>query len=294
VAVGLILALDWRYGDLNPQREFERFRAHPLVATLLRGSVTIATGAKTIPEGGYHALGRIAVPGALVVGDGAGFVNMEQIKGSNTRSDRGSRRPTRSPTAGRGGCAGCGDPARRLRAPGGAWRPVGSPPRPQLPPGVPLGPPAGDAAVGSSTSSRAGLRSSRTRARCDPGRGSPSRPCRAGTGDVPEPERRAHREDEPHMTILDPDRCARCDADFASRAPFARPRSTVVTAAGSPQPVELPPLHDLHRQVPGREHRLAAARRRRARFSSCDEISHADAQPDREAHDNRHLQRSRL
>jgi electron-transferring-flavoprotein dehydrogenase len=81
VAVGLILALDWKYGDLDPQREFERFRAHPFIADLLKGSVTIATGAKTIPEGGYYALGKVSVPGALVVGDGAGFVNMEKIKG---------------------------------------------------------------------------------------------------------------------------------------------------------------------------------------------------------------------
>jgi electron-transferring-flavoprotein dehydrogenase len=81
VAVGLIMGLDWKYGDLTPQREFERYRAHPFVAGLLKGSVTIATGAKTIPEGGYEALGRLAVPGALVVGDGAGFVNMEKIKG---------------------------------------------------------------------------------------------------------------------------------------------------------------------------------------------------------------------
>jgi electron-transferring-flavoprotein dehydrogenase len=81
VAVGLIMGLDWKYGDLTPQSEFERYRAHPFVADLLRGSVTIATGAKTIPEGGYHALGKLAVPGALVVGDGAGFVNMEKIKG---------------------------------------------------------------------------------------------------------------------------------------------------------------------------------------------------------------------
>ncbi len=81
VSVGLILGLDWKYGDLTPQREFERYRSHPFVADLLKGSVTIATGARTIPEGGYFALGKLAVPGALVVGDGAGFVNMEKIKG---------------------------------------------------------------------------------------------------------------------------------------------------------------------------------------------------------------------
>ena len=80
-AVGLILGLDWKHGDLTPQREFERYRAHPFIASLLAGSVTIATGAKTIPEGGYFALGALTASGALVVGDGAGFVNMEKIKG---------------------------------------------------------------------------------------------------------------------------------------------------------------------------------------------------------------------
>ena len=81
VAAGLILGLDWKYGDLNPQREFERFRKHPFIAKILHRSVTIATGARTIPEGGYHSLGKLAVAGAIAVGDGAGFVNMAKIKG---------------------------------------------------------------------------------------------------------------------------------------------------------------------------------------------------------------------
>ncbi len=55
VAVGLILGLDWKYGDLNPQREFETYRAHPYISRLLKGGVTVATGAKTIPEGGWFA-----------------------------------------------------------------------------------------------------------------------------------------------------------------------------------------------------------------------------------------------
>jgi electron-transferring-flavoprotein dehydrogenase len=80
-AVGLILGLDWRYGDLDPQVEFELFRSHPLVAGLLDGGVTIATGARTIPEGGYYSLGRPTLPGVLVVGDAAGFVNVAKLKG---------------------------------------------------------------------------------------------------------------------------------------------------------------------------------------------------------------------
>lgn len=81
VAIGLILGLDWRWGDLDPRVEFERFRSHPFVAGLLEGGTTVATGARTIPEGGYYALGPMAAPGALVVGDAAGFVNEARLKG---------------------------------------------------------------------------------------------------------------------------------------------------------------------------------------------------------------------
>ena len=81
VALGLILGLDWRYGDLNPQRELERYRAHPFVAGAIEGGVVVATGARTIPEGGILSMATLTAPGALVVGDGAGLVNIEKIKG---------------------------------------------------------------------------------------------------------------------------------------------------------------------------------------------------------------------
>jgi electron-transferring-flavoprotein dehydrogenase len=80
-AVGLILGLDWRYGDLDPRVEFQTYLAHPFLARLLAGSSVVATGARTIPEGGYYALGPLHVPGALVVGDAAGFVNEAKLKG---------------------------------------------------------------------------------------------------------------------------------------------------------------------------------------------------------------------
>lgn len=81
VAVGLILGLDWRYADLNPQREMELFKAHPFVARLIEGGEVVATGVKTVPEGGYYALPKLAVNGALLAGDAAGFVNLRKIKG---------------------------------------------------------------------------------------------------------------------------------------------------------------------------------------------------------------------
>jgi electron-transferring-flavoprotein dehydrogenase len=81
VAVGLILGLDWHYRDLSPQGELELLKAHPFVSKLLTGAKVVSTGVKTIPEGGYYSLPQLVADGGLLVGDAAGFVNMEKIKG---------------------------------------------------------------------------------------------------------------------------------------------------------------------------------------------------------------------
>ncbi|MCE9616556.1 MAG: electron transfer flavoprotein-ubiquinone oxidoreductase [Lentisphaerae bacterium] len=81
VALGLILGLDWKYADLNGQLELEIFKGHPFMADLLKGGQVVAAGAKTIPEGGYYALPTLTADGGVLVGDAAGFVNMEKIKG---------------------------------------------------------------------------------------------------------------------------------------------------------------------------------------------------------------------
>jgi len=81
LAAGLILGLDWKYADLNPQQELELWKTHPFVADLLKDAEVVAAGAKTIPEGGYYSLPNLWTKGAILVGDAAGFVNMEKIKG---------------------------------------------------------------------------------------------------------------------------------------------------------------------------------------------------------------------
>ena len=81
VAVALVLALDWKYADLNPQQELQVFKSHTYVAKLLEGGEVIAYGAKTLPEGGYYALPQPYTDGALIVGDAAGFTDVRKLKG---------------------------------------------------------------------------------------------------------------------------------------------------------------------------------------------------------------------
>jgi len=81
VAIGLILGLDWCYSDLAPLKEFEIFKTHPFIAGLLKGATRVEGGATTIPEGGYFSLPKLNANGVVIIGDAAGFVNMEKIKG---------------------------------------------------------------------------------------------------------------------------------------------------------------------------------------------------------------------
>ena len=81
VAVALVLALDWRYCDLDPQKELQLFKSHSFIHKLLEGGDVIAYGAKTLPEGGFYSIPELATDGAVIIGDAAGLTNVQKLKG---------------------------------------------------------------------------------------------------------------------------------------------------------------------------------------------------------------------
>jgi electron-transferring-flavoprotein dehydrogenase len=82
VSIGLVVGLDHRDASLSVHDLLQQLKLHPLVRGILEGGTREAWGAKTIPEGGYHALpSRLSVPGAILTGDCAGFVNVPALKG---------------------------------------------------------------------------------------------------------------------------------------------------------------------------------------------------------------------
>ena len=89
VSVGLIVDLAYSNPHLSPFDEFQRFKHHPLIAKTLTGGTRVSYGARAIVKGGLQALPKLAVPGALIVGDDAGFLNMTKIKGSHTAMKSG-------------------------------------------------------------------------------------------------------------------------------------------------------------------------------------------------------------
>ncbi len=79
--IGYVTGLDYRDPLLDPHAEFQRYKTHPFIARLLEGGKMIRYGAKTVAVGGYFAMPRTYADGVLLVGDCAGFLNSQRLKG---------------------------------------------------------------------------------------------------------------------------------------------------------------------------------------------------------------------
>jgi len=81
VYVGFVVGLDYIDPRLSPFEAFQQFKHHPRVKPLLEGGEILASGARTIAAGGWQSIPRLEMPGALLIGDSAGGVNVPKIKG---------------------------------------------------------------------------------------------------------------------------------------------------------------------------------------------------------------------
>jgi electron-transferring-flavoprotein dehydrogenase len=84
VSLGLVVGLDYADSKLSVHDLLQQLKSHPLVGKILEGGKRADNGwgAKTIPEGGYYAIPEsLNVPGAVIIGDSAGLVNVPALKG---------------------------------------------------------------------------------------------------------------------------------------------------------------------------------------------------------------------
>ncbi|MFO7573251.1 MAG: electron-transfer flavoprotein:ubiquinone oxidoreductase [Gaiellaceae bacterium] len=82
VSIGFVAGLEARDVDFSVHDVLQELKTHRLVWKILAGGERVAWGAKTITEGGYYSLpSRFNAPGLLLVGEGAGLVNVPRLKG---------------------------------------------------------------------------------------------------------------------------------------------------------------------------------------------------------------------
>src|SRR5205807_3992171 len=81
VSIGFVIDLDYADATTSPHDLLQLFKTHPFVRAILDGGERLAWGAKAIPGGGYWSMPKLTMPGALLVGDGAGMVDTVALKG---------------------------------------------------------------------------------------------------------------------------------------------------------------------------------------------------------------------
>jgi electron-transferring-flavoprotein dehydrogenase len=83
VAIGFVAGLDYPDPMFSPFEAFQQFKHHPNVKGLLDGGTIVSAGARAIVEGGFQSLPKVEMPGAVLIGDSAGLVNVPKIKGTH-------------------------------------------------------------------------------------------------------------------------------------------------------------------------------------------------------------------
>ncbi len=81
VSLGFVTGLDYPDPRLDPQHVLQDFKQHPFVAKLLEGGKMVRYGAKSLPYGGWWSIPPVAGDGWMIIGDSAGFLNSQRLKG---------------------------------------------------------------------------------------------------------------------------------------------------------------------------------------------------------------------
>lgn len=83
IALGYVSGLDYRDPMYRPWEAFQQWKNHPMVKPLLEGGSIVSAGARAIVTGGWQSLPKVEMPGALLIGDTAGLLNVPKIKGTH-------------------------------------------------------------------------------------------------------------------------------------------------------------------------------------------------------------------
>ena len=83
IALGYVSGLDYADPEYRPWEAFQQWKNHPMIAPLLEGGTILSAGARAIATGGWQSLPRTEMPGALLIGDTAGLLNVPKVKGTH-------------------------------------------------------------------------------------------------------------------------------------------------------------------------------------------------------------------
>ena len=81
--------MDYINPYLSPFEEFQRWKTHSAVKSLLENGERISYGARALNKGGVQSIPKLTFPGGMMIGCDAGFMNGAKIKGTHTAMKSG-------------------------------------------------------------------------------------------------------------------------------------------------------------------------------------------------------------
>ncbi|HZU21637.1 MAG TPA: electron transfer flavoprotein-ubiquinone oxidoreductase [Terriglobales bacterium] len=81
ISLGFVTGLDYPDPRVDPQHVLQNFKQHPFMRKLLEDGKMIRYGAKSLPYGGWWSVPPVSGEGWMILGDSAGFLNSQRLKG---------------------------------------------------------------------------------------------------------------------------------------------------------------------------------------------------------------------
>lgn len=82
LTIGMVISLDSQDPNMNPQLKLQEYKMHPWIQKMIKGGKLLKYGAALLPEGGYYSLPKkFQVPGALLLGDALGVLDVKNLAG---------------------------------------------------------------------------------------------------------------------------------------------------------------------------------------------------------------------
>jgi electron-transferring-flavoprotein dehydrogenase len=82
LTIGMVISLDSPDPNMNPQLKLQEYKKHPWIQDLIKGGKLLKYGAALLPEGGYYSLPKkFYVPGAILLGDALGVLDVKSLAG---------------------------------------------------------------------------------------------------------------------------------------------------------------------------------------------------------------------
>ena len=82
LTIGMVISLNSKDPNMNPQEKLQEYKKHPWIQEMISGGKLVKYGAALLPEGGYYSLPKkFAVPGAILLGDALGVLDVKNLAG---------------------------------------------------------------------------------------------------------------------------------------------------------------------------------------------------------------------